>query len=50
MAQKRLILVDVVPLSIKKSQVGTDGFPELVMFMTRNTEMICGYPGVHWMV
>ena len=38
MAQKRLILVDAVPLSIKKSQVGTDRFPELVMFMTRNTE------------
>ena len=36
-AQKRLMLIDDVPLSIKKSKVGADRLPELVMFMTRSS-------------
>ena len=36
-AQKRLRLLDDVPLSTKKSKVGADRLPELVMFMTRSS-------------
>ena len=36
-AQKRLMLLDDAPLSIKKSKVGADRLPELVMSMTRSS-------------
>ena len=42
--QKRLMLLDDVPLSVKKSKVGADQIPQLVMFMTRS----CGRGGDPW--
>ena len=40
-AEKRLTLLDDVPLTIKRSKVGADQRPQLVMFMVQGAEGGC---------